>query len=399
MQTVSASNVAVVGLSTAGECPVNSETPKSEAFDAMNSSKSASEKKKETDCWFFLNAECTKKETCEFRHSEVAKSNPKVCRNWMKSGQCEAGANCTFRHPSKLVPPFGQEKVKIPCTFFMKGECWKGEHCPYLHQIPRQFVYINPQLAAKSSPSEETSVQKQDSAKMRETAPPLPPSTTTITANNTPTETATSSTATTAERSTTARQISSSQSHSDLQNRKPPDRLAFKTPNPKGTTVKLASAPNTTPPFRVKTLEELLKEEEDQKKQSQEVEIDESNPAERKNHPLRTSAKTADNRERSQPATKRSLENAHEEATAKRSRQSTTETTTVTHSKNELTSQTNTTTTTTDSTSMSTTNSASTTRTFPTYLSDILTESEISFLMSMPEEDNDNEVTDKTPNS
>jgi hypothetical protein len=60
MQTVSASNVAVVGLSTAGECPVNSETPKSEAFDAMNSSKSASEKKKETDCWFFLNAECTK---------------------------------------------------------------------------------------------------------------------------------------------------------------------------------------------------------------------------------------------------------------------------------------------------------------------------------------------------
>ncbi|GAB2251846.1 hypothetical protein Droror1_Dr00004693 [Drosera rotundifolia] len=111
--------------------------------------------KKNTDCVYFLASPltCKKGIECEFRHSEAARLNPKDCYYWM-NGAC-LNPKCPFRHPpldalpevpaaasgGLPVPSFpafpsvqyGAAKLGVPCIFFQKGYCLKGDRCPFVH--------------------------------------------------------------------------------------------------------------------------------------------------------------------------------------------------------------------------------------------------------------------------
>ncbi|CAK9169159.1 unnamed protein product, partial [Ilex paraguariensis] len=55
--------------------------------------------KRNTDCVYFLASPltCKKGMECEYRHSEMARLNPRDCWYWM-SGSC-LNPTCAFRHP------------------------------------------------------------------------------------------------------------------------------------------------------------------------------------------------------------------------------------------------------------------------------------------------------------
>jgi len=95
--------------------------------------------KKLTDCYWFLQDQCKKGESCEYRHSQGAHDNPTTCKFWLQN-QC-TDKDCKFRHPSG---------VKAPCVFFAQGKCLRGDACPYLHAGP-----ANPQLEEKKHKEEE----------------------------------------------------------------------------------------------------------------------------------------------------------------------------------------------------------------------------------------------------
>ncbi|CAK9147139.1 unnamed protein product, partial [Ilex paraguariensis] len=56
-------------------------------------------KKRNTDCVYFLASPltCKKGAACEYRHSEIARLNPRDCWYWL-SGSC-LNPTCAFRHP------------------------------------------------------------------------------------------------------------------------------------------------------------------------------------------------------------------------------------------------------------------------------------------------------------
>ncbi|XP_023745178.1 zinc finger CCCH domain-containing protein 17 [Lactuca sativa] len=103
--------------------------------------------KRFTDCVYFLASPltCKKGIECEYRHSEIARLNPRDCWYWL--GGCCFNPDCAFRHPpleglkeaylesSNLnnAPALPVEKTNIPCYFYSKGFCNKGEHCSFLH--------------------------------------------------------------------------------------------------------------------------------------------------------------------------------------------------------------------------------------------------------------------------
>lgn len=113
--------------------------------------------KRNTDCVYFLASPltCKKGSECEYRHSEYARMNPRDCYYWM-NGNC-LNPKCSFRHPpldglvgpqvgsfdgpSALVlpgPPVSvtlqnPTKQGVPCIFFQKGQCLKGDRCPFMH--------------------------------------------------------------------------------------------------------------------------------------------------------------------------------------------------------------------------------------------------------------------------
>lgn len=104
-------------------------------------------KKRNTDCVYFLASPftCKKGIECEYRHSEIARLNPRDCWYWL-AGSC-LNPSCAFRHPpldvhtevsSEAVPPPCQSaapvnKLKAPCFFYFNGFCNKGDRCPFLH--------------------------------------------------------------------------------------------------------------------------------------------------------------------------------------------------------------------------------------------------------------------------
>ena len=66
----------------------------------------------------------------------------KLCHHYEKQGHCNRGEGCTFAHGSEELqgPGEGSGKTrlmpsedKIPCKFYQKGTCWKGEQCLYSH--------------------------------------------------------------------------------------------------------------------------------------------------------------------------------------------------------------------------------------------------------------------------
>ncbi|XP_014523737.1 zinc finger CCCH domain-containing protein 17 [Vigna radiata var. radiata] len=120
--------------------------------------------KRNTDCVYFLASPltCKKGNECEYRHSEYARVNPRDCRYWL-SGNC-LNPKCSFRHPpldgllgtqaataggpSVSAPPsqiptasaihasYNSTKQAVPCFFFQKGLCLKGDRCAFMHGPP-----------------------------------------------------------------------------------------------------------------------------------------------------------------------------------------------------------------------------------------------------------------------
>ncbi|KAE8719247.1 hypothetical protein F3Y22_tig00109972pilonHSYRG00319 [Hibiscus syriacus] len=133
-------------------------------------SKSSAEEealKRNTDCVYFLASPltCKKGSECEYRHSEYARVNPRDCYYWL-NGNC-LNPKCAFRHPpldgllgTQATTPTGSSKPSlqtaattapashtpynqavsystskqpVPCIFFSKGHCIKGDRCAFLH--------------------------------------------------------------------------------------------------------------------------------------------------------------------------------------------------------------------------------------------------------------------------
>ncbi|XP_043716228.1 zinc finger CCCH domain-containing protein 32 [Telopea speciosissima] len=119
--------------------------------------------KRNTDCVYFLASPltCKKGNECEYRHSEAARINPRDCWYWM-NGNC-LNPKCAFRHPpldgligtpgapsvgnpsmpplqnvASQVPPghtlaYSLGKQPVPCYYFQKGLCLKGDKCTFIH--------------------------------------------------------------------------------------------------------------------------------------------------------------------------------------------------------------------------------------------------------------------------
>ncbi|KAK4743874.1 hypothetical protein SAY87_010186 [Trapa incisa] len=116
--------------------------------------------KRNTDCVYFLASPltCKKGSECEYRHSDYARVNPRDCWYWL-NGNC-LNRKCAFRHPpldgllggqapassgaslplqQVVVPPSlhnsynNSGRQPVPCIFFQKGFCMKGDKCAFLH--------------------------------------------------------------------------------------------------------------------------------------------------------------------------------------------------------------------------------------------------------------------------
>ncbi|KAG2569657.1 zinc finger CCCH domain-containing protein 32-like [Panicum virgatum] len=105
--------------------------------------------RRSTDCVYFLASPltCKKGNECDFRHSEGARMNPRDCWYWL-NGSC-LNPKCSFRHPpidglfgapTPGIPPvsshygaYSSGKQMVPCYYFQKGNCLKGDRCPFYH--------------------------------------------------------------------------------------------------------------------------------------------------------------------------------------------------------------------------------------------------------------------------
>ncbi|CAN6238939.1 unnamed protein product [Urochloa humidicola] len=114
-------------------------------------------RRRNTDCIYFLASPltCKKGSECEFRHSDAARMNPRDCWYWF-NGNC-ANPKCSFRHPpldnllgapttprapQQLAPQVSvpaqahgsiPAKQGVPCYYFQKGMCTKGDRCAFSH--------------------------------------------------------------------------------------------------------------------------------------------------------------------------------------------------------------------------------------------------------------------------
>ncbi|TVU16518.1 hypothetical protein EJB05_40087 [Eragrostis curvula] len=137
--------------------------------------------RRNTDCVYFLASPltCKKGNECDFRHSEGARINPRDCWYWM-NGNC-MNPKCPFRHPpiddlfgaptpgvpsvSSHYGAYSSGKQMVPCYYFQKGNCIKGDRCPFYHGP--QAVGNNPSEQAariSSSPLEQPQAQKREAS-------------------------------------------------------------------------------------------------------------------------------------------------------------------------------------------------------------------------------------------
>ncbi|XP_072968768.1 zinc finger CCCH domain-containing protein 32 [Typha angustifolia] len=153
--------------------------------------------KRNTDCVYFLASPltCKKGSECEYRHSEGARVNPRDCWYWL-NGNC-LNPKCSFRHPpldgifgapatsGPAVPSLSQapvsapipayysayntSKQSVPCYYFQKGNCIKGDKCPFMHGPPAAGKPVPHQVAKVSTTVTETpQTQKTDSWLLKE---------------------------------------------------------------------------------------------------------------------------------------------------------------------------------------------------------------------------------------
>jgi len=80
------------------------------------------------DCYWFLQGQCSKEKSCEYRHCEKTTVNEEICANWTQ-GKC-SNLNCPNRHPSTGIP----SGTKV-CFYFTHGGCKKGSSCPFSHSV------------------------------------------------------------------------------------------------------------------------------------------------------------------------------------------------------------------------------------------------------------------------
>lgn len=139
--------------------------------------------KSNTDCVYFLASPltCKKGSECEYRHSDMARLNPRDCWYWL-NGNC-LNPKCAFRHPpldgfleaqaptamgfsvAPMMPaapmlqaPYASSKQSVPCIFFQQGICRKGDTCPFMHAP--SFVSDKPTPPPVSTASSETEAVK-----------------------------------------------------------------------------------------------------------------------------------------------------------------------------------------------------------------------------------------------
>ncbi|KAG0528052.1 hypothetical protein BDA96_06G285500 [Sorghum bicolor] len=137
--------------------------------------------RRSTDCVYFLASPltCKKGNECDFRHSEGARMNPRDCWYWL-NGSC-LNPKCAFRHPpidglfgapTSGLPPvsahygaYNPGKQMVPCYYFQKGNCLKGDRCPFYHG-PQTSGNNPAEQAAKitSFPLEPSQAQKNEEA-------------------------------------------------------------------------------------------------------------------------------------------------------------------------------------------------------------------------------------------
>ncbi|KAL0326758.1 UNVERIFIED_CONTAM: Zinc finger CCCH domain-containing protein 17 [Sesamum angustifolium] len=144
--------------------------------------------KRNTDCVYFLASPltCKKGSECEYRHSDIARVNPRDCWFWLH-GNC-LNPKCGFRHPpldgllgaqiptptgasapvsqavtaptpTPHVPNASTKQGGVPCIFFQKGHCLKGDWCPFLH-IPNSLNNKASQAPGTASAAEPATIKK-----------------------------------------------------------------------------------------------------------------------------------------------------------------------------------------------------------------------------------------------
>ncbi|PKU87779.1 zinc finger CCCH domain-containing protein 19 [Dendrobium catenatum] len=154
--------------------------------------------KRNTDCVYFLASPltCKKGSECEYRHSEGARINPRDCKFWF-SGNC-LNPKCLFRHPP-LDVPFGNpvatsgsnmapslaptpmqlpmaslpaynlSRNNVPCYYFQKGACLKGDKCPFVHGPQPAGNSVTKQTAKASVPvTAQLDTTRKDAWKLKE---------------------------------------------------------------------------------------------------------------------------------------------------------------------------------------------------------------------------------------
>ncbi|KAL0913653.1 hypothetical protein M5K25_017132 [Dendrobium thyrsiflorum] len=155
--------------------------------------------KQNTDCVYFLASPltCKKGSECEYRHSEGARLNPRDCRFWL-SGNC-LNPKCLFRHPpldGMVVSPkttsgkivassqmsssvqlpmansftYNLSRNNVPCYYYVKGACLKGDKCPFMHgplsvgnPIAKQNAKVSAQITAQLETPENDAWKKDSS--------------------------------------------------------------------------------------------------------------------------------------------------------------------------------------------------------------------------------------------
>ncbi|KAM3298739.1 hypothetical protein ACQJBY_040291 [Aegilops geniculata] len=143
--------------------------------------------RRNTDCVYFLASPltCKKGNQCDFRHSEGARMNPRDCYYWL-NGNC-LNPKCSFRHPpidgmfgaptpgipavSSHYAAYNSGKQMVPCYYFQKGNCIKGDKCPFSHG-PQSAGNNPPEQVAKVSsfPLEQPQTQKNEFLGVKEFA-------------------------------------------------------------------------------------------------------------------------------------------------------------------------------------------------------------------------------------
>ncbi|KAL6844386.1 hypothetical protein ACP4OV_026059 [Aristida adscensionis] len=133
--------------------------------------------RRSTDCVYFLASPltCKKGNECDFRHSEGARMNPRDCWFWL-NGNC-LNPKCSFRHPpidgligaptpgvpsvSSHYSAYNPSKQMVPCYYFQKGNCVKGDRCPFYH---------GPQAAGNNPPEQVAKLELPQTQKNEDSA-------------------------------------------------------------------------------------------------------------------------------------------------------------------------------------------------------------------------------------